>query len=238
MPRRTLLVDYHGVISDGERLPAEWRRILGEFLTPRFGATPEVWAEANPHALARSLERMRARTTDPSSAQYEEFRRFDRIEWLRDMLLFAGTRVPDDDELDMVAREATRYVPPRTRATVPGAADALRALYRRGFVLFTASGDDAENLRGYLRGLGADGLFRETYGADLLGVPKDGPLFYAALLAHAAIDPADAVVIDDDAWRLDWARTLGMETVLVGDKDPGSEHRRVARFADLSDVLG
>lgn len=137
---------------------------------------------------------------DRSRAQYEEFRRSDRIEWLRDMLLYAGTGVPDDYELDAVALDANRYVPPGTRATVAGAADALRRLHVRGFALFTASGDDSENLRSYLRGLGVDDLFVETYGADLLGAGKDGPEFYAALLAHAAIHPADAIVVDDDAW--------------------------------------
>ena len=90
-PRRSLLLDYHGVISDGERLPAEWRRLLGDFLTPRFGMSPEVWAEANRHALTRSLARAQATEALP---EYEERRRADRIEWLRDMLLFAGLGRP------------------------------------------------------------------------------------------------------------------------------------------------
>lgn len=169
--------------------------------------------------------------------QYEEFRRTDRVEWLRDMLLFAQVSLPSEAELDVVALEATRYVPPRTRATVPGAADALKALHGRGFALFTASGDDAENLGGYLRGLGVRELFQQTYGADLLGVSKTGPAFYVALLAHAALDPARTIVVDDDAWRLDCARALGMDTVLVGQKDRGAPHQRVAQLAELPDVL-
>ena len=235
--RRTLLLDHHGVISDGERMPGEWRRLLGEFLTPRFGATPQVWADGNRVALARSVARYDAHGRDGSRYGREEFTRNDRIEWMRDMLAFAGVPVPDDATLLQAAIEATRYVTLRAQAPVPGAATTLRALHDHGFRLFTASGDLAENLSNYLTALGVRGLFAQTYGADLLGVGKTGPGFYTALLAHAALDPADAVVVDDDAHRLDWARSLGMETVLVGRKDPGAGHPRVVRFADLPSVL-
>jgi len=103
--------------------------------------------------------------------------------------------------------------------------------------LYTSSGDGSQNIDGYLRGLDVRDLFVETYGADLIGVPKTRPEFYAALAAHARVDPHDAVVVDDDARRLDWAGHLGMETVLVGTKDVGASHRRAATFADLVDVL-
>src|SRR5579859_2085533 len=111
MARRNLLIDYHGVISDGERLPAEWRRLLGEFFSPRFGRAPSVWAEANRYALARSLERMRdlGPTIDA-----EEARRIDRVAWLRDMFVMADVAVPDEHEADAVALEAIRFVIPRT----------------------------------------------------------------------------------------------------------------------------
>lgn len=70
--RHTLLIDYHGVISDGERLPGEWQRLLGEFFIPRFGHSPREWAAANGAALARSIERQQAARGD---AVAEEFRR-------------------------------------------------------------------------------------------------------------------------------------------------------------------
>jgi HAD superfamily hydrolase (TIGR01509 family) len=231
----TLLIDYHGVISDGERLPLEWQRLLGDFFAPRYGKSATVWASANMRALGRSIERQRALQL---GAHAEEFRRADRIEWLRDMLRFAEVPAPGDDlEADALAREAIAYVVPRARAAVPGAAEALRVMRARGFVLFTASGDHSMTLDGYLSGLGIRALFRETYGADLLGVWKNGPRFYETLLAHAQIDPADAVTLDDDASRLDWARDLGMETILVGGKDAGSDHRRIGTIAQLPQAL-
>jgi len=49
--RTTLLIDYHGVISDGERLPLEWQRLLAEYFMPRYGKSASVWADANMEAL-------------------------------------------------------------------------------------------------------------------------------------------------------------------------------------------
>lgn len=233
-PRRTLLLDHHGVITDGARLPGEWRRLLGEFFIPRFGHSPQEWAAANRGALARSIERQQAARGD---AVEEEFRRADQVEWMRDMFRIIGLPEMPADETEALALEAIDFVIPRTRATAPGAAEALIALHDRGFTLYTASGDHSRNLRGYLTAAGVHALFQETYGADLLGTLKTGPHFYRALLDHARIDPADAIVVDDDAWRLDWARDLGMATVLVGAKDLNARHARIGALADLPVAL-
>lgn len=154
------------------------------------------------------------------------------------MLQWADVAAPADDAAaDALAREAITYVVPRARAAVPGAADALRTLHSRGFTLYTASGDHSQTLDGYLTGLGVRALFREIYGADLLGVWKNGPRFYEALLDHAKIDPADALTVDDDAARLDWARDLGIGTILVGGKDAWSNQRRIGTIAELPEAL-
>lgn len=214
----------------------EWQRLLGEFFMPRYGGSATRWAEANRQSLACSIRRQQA--VEPG-VPAEEFRRADRIEWLNDMFRFAGVAGPHDDAVaDGIAIEAIAYVVPRARAWAPGAAEALRAIHAQGFTLFTASGDHSESLDGYLTALGVRTLFREVYGANLLGVWKNGPSFYRALLDHAKVDAASAVTVDDDAARLDWARDLGLGTVLVGIKDPESDHRRIATIAELPAVLG
>lgn len=152
---------------------------------------------------------------------------------MRDMFRIVGLTEMPADEAEALALDAIDYVIPRTRATAPRAAETLAALHDRGFTLYTASGDHSRNLRGYLTGAGVRALFRETYGADLLGTLKTGPHFYRALLDHAPVDPADAIVVDDDAWRLDWARDLGMATILVGAKDPDATHTRIGALAEL-----
>lgn len=234
MSHKTLLLDYHGVISDGDRLPEQWRTLLGEFFVPRFGGDPRAWGRANNKALARSLER--ARQISPTTDQ-EEARRLDRIEWLHDMFQEVGIAGPSGEDADAVALEAIEYVIPRTNATVLGAASVLRTLHERGYVLYTASGDHSSSIDGYLRGLGVRDLFHETYGPNLFGVPKTGPRFYEALLAHAGVKAADAIAIDDDSTRLDWAAGLGVGTVLVSRDQSPTAHQRVGTFAELCAVL-
>jgi len=233
-----LLLDYHGVISDIERFRREWSRLLGDFLSQRFGSTPEIWREANRSARQRAASRARTREANRATNGQEQPSRNERIDWLRDVLVLAGSGVPDEDELHRTAIEVLRYVTRNTQSAVPAAATTLRILHERGFRLFTASGDDSVNLSNYLSALGVRELFEQTYGADLLGVRKDGPAFYATLLARESLDAARVIVVDDDAHRLDWARALGMNTLLVGQKDASSSHPRVQQFAELPSALG
>jgi len=133
-----LLLDYHGVISDIERFRADWVRLLGDFLSQRFGSTPEIWREANLSARRRAASRARMREADRATNGQEEPSRNERIDWLRDVLVLAGSGVPDEDELHRTAIEVLRYVTRNTQSAVPGAATTLRILHERGFRLFTA----------------------------------------------------------------------------------------------------
>src|SRR3989442_9255695 len=138
--KRALFIDWHGVLTDAEKLPAEWRRLLGEFFPPRLGGAPEAWAEANRGAIARSFARLQELATG-GVHMTEVFARVDR-DWLRDMCVEVGVPVPGTEaQIDALARESMDYVTRRHRATQPGAVEAIRKLHRRGYRLYTASGD-------------------------------------------------------------------------------------------------
>lgn len=224
---RNVFVDCHGVITDGERVTAEWRRLLAEFFVPRLGGMPEAWAEANRHALARTIERLqrpgRVRTHP------RDYWREDDLVWLADMCEQVGVPTPARGFAGELVREAVSFVTAHADASRPGAPEALRELARRGYVLYTASGDLSENLDRYLRRLGARDLFRETYGSDLVGTWKDGPEFYRAVLAHSGVRAHDALIIDDQPRSIEWARQCGIAGILVSpDRPPRS----------LADVAG
>ncbi len=38
-----LFIDDGGVLNDNERRGAEWRRLIGEYLSPRLGGEPPAW---------------------------------------------------------------------------------------------------------------------------------------------------------------------------------------------------
>lgn len=56
----TIFLDDGGVMNDNERRSAEWRRLIGEFLSPRLGGTPEAWGEANGVVFERQWRRFEA----------------------------------------------------------------------------------------------------------------------------------------------------------------------------------
>ena len=42
-----IFLDDGGVLNDNDRRGAEWRRLIGEFLSPRLGGEPLAWGAAN-----------------------------------------------------------------------------------------------------------------------------------------------------------------------------------------------
>lgn len=100
-------------------------------------------------------------------------------------------------------------------ASRSGTSDAIRALEKMGFVLFTASGEHSRELDGYLKGMGVRGSFEVLYGSDLVNTAKSSDEYYHRVFVHAGIAPNQAMVVDDNPRYLAWASSLGARTCLV-----------------------
>lgn len=133
MPIGTLFLDAAGVLLDTRVMPAQWQRLVGEFLAPKLGGDPEAWGLANAYAA----ERMWARYRDPGGTPSETHGRLRRL-WLREMCEHVGVPVPRDAA--SIAEETMRWVSERVVAPLPGALETLQKLKERGFRLFTATG--------------------------------------------------------------------------------------------------
>lgn len=208
-PLEVLFIDKGGVLVAPDGLGPQWRRLLGEFLPPRLGATAEQWQEANRHALTRQLERFRSRPAGRGSGVKEWFHD-DGAQWLRDMCARVGVECPDD--ASELAERAMRYVRRRLDLGTPEAPAIIRALRARGLTLHLASGDESAHLADYLEDHGVRDCFERLYGADLVDTHKNSSDFYRAILDDSGADPARAAVVDDSARCLDWARECGLGT--------------------------
>jgi HAD superfamily hydrolase (TIGR01509 family) len=213
--RYTLFLDDGEVMNDNSRRGPQWRRLLGEFLTPRLGASPEAWAKANLKVVGQLWGAGDTALRDGARDFGEYLRRYRRA-WLLGMCQQAGVAPPPDAEVERLVDDATRYVCRRVRAGYPGAAAAIRRLRREGFALHTASSEPSLELAGYLEGMGVRDCFGGLYGPDLVGVWKDGPEYYARIFARAGVDPGNAIVIDDSPAALGWAMEAGARAVRVG----------------------
>jgi FMN phosphatase YigB (HAD superfamily) len=63
--------------------------------------------------------------------------------------------------------------------------------------------------------LGIVDCFHTLYGADLINTPKSAPAFYERIFAHACVDPAASVVVDDRPDVVPRIIATGARAVLV-----------------------
>jgi HAD superfamily hydrolase (TIGR01509 family) len=228
-----IFLDDGGVMNDNRLRGPQWQRLLGEFLPPILGGTPEGWAEAN-RAVAEALwqpETLEHRFghTDLSFAEYE---RYYALEWTQGSCRYLGLPEPDEDFCLELIRRVSAYVTPKVRSAFPGAVEAIRELKAQGYTLHTASGEASYDLEGYLSGMEVRECFVGLYGPDLVDRIKESPQYHARVLQHTGLEPEEALFVDDSARHLDRAAALGARTLLVGP-EPHPRHPTIPALAEL-----
>jgi beta-phosphoglucomutase-like phosphatase (HAD superfamily) len=219
MKPRAIFFDDGGVLSDNTRRGADWERLIGEFLAPRLGGAPEAWGEVNRAVFWRQWQRFESwiatRSDDDGWVDFFAAPE-ERERWLREMCEQVGITSPGFDECVALAEEATVYVLPRVRCAYPDTPTAIRTLARAGCALSTASGSVSLVLEFSLGNMDVRQYFSEhLYGGDLVAQVKDRPRFYERVFAHAGVEPADALVLDDTPSAIAWATQAGARAVLV-----------------------
>jgi HAD superfamily hydrolase (TIGR01509 family) len=208
---RVVFIDDGGVLNDNERRAPQWRRLLGEYLTPRLGGTHDAWANANVSVFERSWARYLAQLERAGdSPGVEAWIREDRRVWMLEMCEELGLPAPPD--LEAYAIATATWVSERVRADIPGAIDTVRWLDDAGLTLNTASGGLSWEIEPYLRGMDIRDRFDHLYGPDLVDRWKNGPHFYAAILADCGASPEESVVVEDSEAMRAAAGSLGLRT--------------------------
>ena len=219
-PIEVLFVDKGGVLIDNNDLSPQWRRLIGEFLAPRLGGSPEAWGAANIPAFEQQLERWRSAMAGRGPADIRGFFAKDARLWFLEMCDAIGLQRPPDEEAERIAADTVSYVKAHLELRPPqGGLRALRALRERGLVLHVASADAHDELVAFLEQIGARDLFDRVYGSDLVNTWKFGPEYYRAVLADSGVDPQLAAVVDDSPSAVSWARECGMRGFLVERRD-------------------
>ena len=235
MTRPVLFLDDGGVMNDNVLRGEQWPHLVAAFFAPRLGGAPEAWSEANRRVIATTLEPAAWQARLQSASDYRSFDYQYQVDWLSSMCELVNVPIPDEGECYQLAAEATTAITLQVRAAFPGAADAIRTLYGRGYVLYTASGEPSYDLEGHLAGMEVQDCFQRLYGPDLIDTFKAGPAYYERIFADVGVDPARALVIDDNAQALAWARQAGAQTILVGAA-PAAEEENTIRIASLAQL--
>jgi phosphoglycolate phosphatase-like HAD superfamily hydrolase len=228
--RPVLFVDDGGVLNDNRLRPSQYLTLIGEFLPSRLGGTAERWREANraaaPAAWQGIVERL------PEFRTHREFHRTYGLDWMKRMCDLAGVALPPEDQAWTVFCDVMRHCTERVSSAAAGAVDAVRALRRAGYTLYTASGTTSWELRGIVANMGLSEAFTELYGPDITDRVKYGPQYYEAIFAHAGVDPAGALVVDSDEECCVWAVEAGANAVWV-DSNGRGDVRSLAEVARL-----
>jgi HAD superfamily hydrolase (TIGR01509 family) len=215
-PIEVLFVDKGGVLIDNSHLSPQWRRLIGEFLSPLLGGSAEAWGVANIPAFEAQLERWRVAMAGGGPADIRGFFAKDARRWFLDMCDGVGLVRPPDAEAERIAADTVAYVKAHLEIRPPQRGlSALRALRTRGVTLHVASAEAHDELVAFLERIDARDLFDRVYGSDLVNTWKFGPAYYRAVLADSAVDPRLAAVVDDSPAALSWARECGMRGFLV-----------------------
>jgi HAD superfamily hydrolase (TIGR01509 family) len=234
----TLFVDKGGVLIDNTTLGTQWRRLIGEFLAPRLGGSPEAWGDANIPAFERQWARFKAAQSARGPADIRGFFAKDARLWFLEMCDDVGITRPPADVADVIAADTVAYVKAHLDIPVPRALETLRALRGRGVVLHVASADSHDDLVEFLERIGTRDLFDRIYGSDLVNTWKFGPAYYRAVLADSGVDPGRAAVVDDSVDALSWARECGLRGHLVERRDGEDFDRAVTRtFTEVAELV-
>ncbi len=149
-----IFLDDGGVMNDNNVRAPQWQPLVGEYLVPRLGGTPERWAEANRAFTDRIFAPSAWEARLAAANDYADFERIYYLDWLWGMCESLGIEPPPEEASIKLAREASAWIISRVRSAFPGAAEAIRLLHERGYILHTASGESSTDLAGYIGGMG------------------------------------------------------------------------------------
>lgn len=224
--RPVIFLDDGGVLNDNAVRGEQWRRMVGEFLAPRLGGSPDAWADANWTVVNSMLEPVAWDERMRTAPDYATFDYAYQRDWLYRMCELVGVAPPPEEESVALAIEASDHIIPRVYSPYPGVVETIKLLHQRGYSLNTASGASSYVMAAYLEGMGVRDCFDRLYGPDLIETFKNGPEFYKRFLMDAGVAPQDALVLDDNPRCVAWAEEAGALAVLVRDTPEASSQAR------------
>jgi FMN phosphatase YigB (HAD superfamily) len=207
-----LFFDFDDTLSEQIPFNLQYVRAIGSTLAPRFGGDTEAWAKCAIDMLETLEAQYIARFCDDPTG-YNAW--FATMHAQAMELVFSGMALPVPPDAEALSQETQRLALAQCNALFPGTLETVHALHTQGYTLHMASGNDSGHLRAALTGAQLDACFDRLYGPDLIDCAKEGPEYYVRLFRHIQINPARALIIDNDPNAIGWAISTGAQAVQV-----------------------
>ncbi|MFW9829500.1 MAG: HAD family hydrolase [Candidatus Thorarchaeota archaeon] len=219
-----IFFDDGNTLNDNKARGKQWERLIGKYLSPKFGGAPEIWAKANilltkdfggkdvPKLLYENREK-----------SHEEFITWFIEKWINEMFDFVGIERPEKKLYKEIYYGASNFVAHRVKAVFPGVIESIKKLYNEGYTLCTSSGTESIELGYYLEAIGIKRYFKKLYGPDLINILKIDETFYNAIFKDLGITPNQAIIIDDKPYYLKMAEKSGsivIQACVSGEFEP------------------
>lgn len=219
--------DDGGVMNDNRIRGLQYQKLVGEYFTPKFGGEPYLWAESNVNFIEEIMKKYSKAIYDGSDIDYKTYQADFVKRWIEEMFNYVGVKLPAKSEYNQIYREAIEYITPNIRSAYPGVVDSIKKLKRLGFNLYTASGEDSLEIKGYLQGMRVRDLFENFYGPDLINTHKTSDNFFKRVLDDVWFEPDRTIVIEDKPKFLECALNSGAHVIqacLTGEFEPSYQN--------------
>ncbi len=219
--------DDGGVMNDNRIRGVQYQKLVGEYFTPKFGGEPYLWAEGNLNFVEEIMREYNEAICDNRDIDYKTYHADFVKRWIEEMFDYVGVKLPAKSEYEQIYREAIEYITPNIRSSYPGVVEAIKKLKRFGFKLYTASGEDSLELKGYLQGMRVKDLFENFYGPDLINTHKTNDNFFKRVLDDVWFETDRTIIIEDNPKFLECALNSGANVVqacLTGEFEPSYQY--------------
>ncbi len=219
--------DDGGVMNDNRIRGVQYQKLVGEYFTLKFGGEPYLWAEGNLNFVEEIMREYNEAICDNRDIDYKTYHADFVKRWIEEMFDYVGVKLPAKSEYKQIYREAIEYITPNIRSSFPGVVDAIKKLKRFGFKLYTASGEDSLELKGYLQGMRVKDLFENFYGPDLINTHKTNDNFFKRVLDDVWFETDRTIIIEDNPKFLECALNSGANVVqacLTGEFEPSYQY--------------
>lgn len=231
--------DDGGVMNNNRIRGLQFQKLVAEYFSPKFGGEHYMWAEGNVNFIDEIVDEFTEMLCEEIKVDYKTYQLNFITRWVESMFNHVGIKLPPKSEYKVIYQEAMEYITPNIRSSYPGVIDSIRKLKRLGFKLYTASGEDSLELKGYLQGMRVKDSFENFYGPDLINIHKTGDDFFQSIFKDAWIEPSRAIVVEDKPLMLECAQRCGANVIqacLTGEHEPSYDYY-VTDMNELPDLI-